>query len=201
MNKTDYLKDISEIKNLMTKSSLFISLSGVSGIMAGIYALIGAGYAYWLNSKNTETVLSIDSEVFYLIRLTLLTVLILSVSTTLLLTSRKAKKTNEKVWDTTSKKMLLNFLIPLIAGGIYILATHTKQEFAYTGALMLLFYGLALVNASKHTIYDWKNLGYVEISLGLLSAVFTNYAFWFWVIGFGVLHIIYGTIMYFKHEN
>ncbi|MCK5705545.1 MAG: hypothetical protein KAI29_30555, partial [Cyclobacteriaceae bacterium] len=42
----DYLEDISEIRNIMERSSNFISLSGLSGIMAGIYALIGSFIAY-----------------------------------------------------------------------------------------------------------------------------------------------------------
>jgi len=51
MNNKDYLKDISDIKNLMNRSSRFISLSGLSGILAGVYALIGAYLANGIITK------------------------------------------------------------------------------------------------------------------------------------------------------
>jgi len=201
MNKENYLKDISEIKELMNKSSKFISLSGLSGIMAGIYALLGAGYAYWLVSKSPNKEVIINSDLFYSIITILLIVLVVSVTTSVFLTSKKAKKENVHISQTPSKSLLVNFSVPLFTGGIFLLFMYNKQEYAITGALMLIFYGLALVNASKNTVFDWKNLGYVEIFLGLLSVIFPKNAFWFWVLGFGVLHIIYGVIMYFKHEK
>ena len=68
-------------------------------------------------------------------------------------------------------------------------------------SIMLVFYGLALINASKYTLEDIRHLGYCEIVLGLLSAWFIGYGLLFWAIGFGVLHIVYGTIMYFKYDR
>ena len=62
---------------------------------------------------------------------------------------------------------------------------------------MLIFYGMALVNASKYTLGNVRYLGLAEIVLGLLCAALPGYGFWFWVIGFGVLHIVYGSLIYF----
>ena len=42
MDKDKALESVNEIKELMEKSSKFISLSGLAAIMAGIYALAGA---------------------------------------------------------------------------------------------------------------------------------------------------------------
>jgi hypothetical protein len=199
MSQEDYLRDISEIKNLMSKSSKFISLSGLSGILAGIYALIGSGYAYWLVNENGYLILEGETLQFVLIDLIL--VGILSIGTAIILTTRKAKENNEKIWDPLTRRLLLNFIIPLAAGGIYILIILSQQRYQQTGALMLLFYGLALFNASKYTLGDVKYLGLTQIALGLLSAIFPGYGFWFWVIGFGVMHILYGLVMYFKYDR
>jgi hypothetical protein len=201
MNSKDYLKDISEIKNLMNKSSKFISLSGLSGIFAGIYALIGAGYAYWLVNKNESGYLNLDDETFCLILIDLFLVGIVSIGTAIILTTKKAKQNDEKIWDPLTRRLLLNFIIPLAAGGIYILIILSQQRYEQTGDLMLLFYGLALFNASKYTLGDVKYLGLTQITLGLLSAIFPGYGFWFWVIGFGVMHILYGLVMYFKYDR
>ena len=200
MSTEDYLKDISEIKNLMNKSSRFISLSGLSGILAGVYALIGAAIAYWLVINHSYGKLLLDGWVFRTCLLILALVALLSIVTAIFLTTRKAKKNNETIWDNSSKRLILNFIIPLITGGFYILIILGQQKYGQTGALMLIFYGLALVNASKYSIGDIRYLGFIEIILGLICAWLPGYGFWIWVVGFGFMHIIYGAIMYFKYD-
>ncbi|GGI57020.1 hypothetical protein [Winogradskyella haliclonae] len=201
MNNEDYLKDISEIKNLMNKSSRFISLSGLSGILAGVYALIGAAVAFWLVTTYSYGELYLDGWVFRTAMLILFLVALFSVVTGIILTTRKAKKNNEKIWDNSSKRLLLNFLIPLIVGGFYCLIILSQGRYGQTGGLMLIFYGLALVNASKYSIGDIRYLGYTEIILGLIAAAFPGYGFWLWVLGFGMMHIVYGTWMHFKYDR
>jgi hypothetical protein len=131
----------------------------------------------------------------------LLSIAILSVITAYLLTTQKAKKNNEKIWDITTKRLLLNFLIPLITGGIYIIIKLSSQHYGLTASLMLIFYGLALVNASKYTVGNVKYLGYIEITIGLVCAALPGYGFWFWVFGFGFMHIIYGSLMLFNEKK
>ncbi len=201
MESKDYLKDITEIKDMMSKSSRFISLSGLSGIMAGIYALIGAAYAYWLVTNSARGYLILDGQIFNLVLLDLALIALFSMVTAYFLTARKAKKNGEKMWDASSIRLVVNFLIPLVTGGIYILIKLWSNHYGLTGSLMLIFYGLALINASKYTLGHVRYLGFAEIILGLICAAFPGYGFWLWVIGFGFLHIIYGSLMYFKHER
>ncbi|AWX43594.1 hypothetical protein HME9304_00585 [Flagellimonas maritima] len=201
MESKKYLEDISQIKDLMNRSSRFISLSGLSGILAGIYAITGAVVAYlFLLPKNNGYVI-LHSWNFRMLIAILIAVAVLSFVSAYLLTTKKAKKNDEKIWDATTKRLLVSFLVPLITGGIYILIKLNSQHYGLTASLMLIFYGLALVNASKYTIGKVKYLGYSEIVLGLLCAAFPGYGFWFWVLGFGVLHIIYGSLMYLKEAK
>ena len=201
MNNEDYLKDLSEIKNLMNKSSRFISLSGLSGILAGIYALIGAAIAYWLViSYSGGTLYIFHGWVFWTAMSILLMIALLSAITGIILTTRKAKKNNENIWDNSSKRLLVNFLIPLAVGGIYCMIILSQGRYGQTGGLMLIFYGLALVSASKYSIGDIKYLGFIQIILGLIASYYPGYGFWLWVIGFGIMHIIYGTWMHFKYD-
>lgn len=201
MSEQDYLKDISDIKNLMNRSSRFISLSGLSGIFAGVYAIIGALVAYFYLFPAPGEYLTLHSWNFRYLLVVLALVAVLSIMTAYFLTTRKAKRNNEKIWDGTTKRLLVHFLIPLVTGGIYILIKLTSQHYGLTGSLMLIFYGIALVNASNYTLGNIKYLGYVEIVLGLICAAFPGYGFWFWILGFGVLHIVYGSIMYFQEKN
>ena len=200
MESKDYLKDISEIKNMMHKSSRFISLSGLSGILAGIYALIGAAVVYWLVMTYSNGVLMLDGWVYQTCLLILAIVATLSIITGILLTTKKAKKHEAKIWDATSRRLVLNFLIPLVVGGLYILIILSQGKYGQSGGLMLIFYGLALVNASKYSIGDIQYLGYIQIVLGLLGAWKPGFGFWLWVLGFGFMHIVYGAWMHFKYD-
>lgn len=201
MSDQDYLKDISEIKNLMNRSSRFISLSGLSGIFAGIYAIIGAAVAYVYLFPAPGEFLTLHSWNFKLLLALLASVALLSIVTAYLLTTRKAKKNKESIWDATTRRLLINFLIPLVTGGIYIIIKLNSQHYGLTASLMLIFYGLALVNASKYTIGNVKYLGYAEITIGLICAALPGYGLWFWLLGFGLFHIIYGSIMYLKEQK
>ncbi|WP_103071163.1 hypothetical protein [Aquimarina sediminis] len=200
MSTEEYLKDITEIKDMMNKSSRFFSLSGLSGIMAGIYALIGAAVAYYLVSISGRSYLILDGKIFNYILIDLVCVASLSIITAIILSIRKSKTNNETLWNSASKRLLSAFLIPLVTGGIYILIKISSHHYGLTGSLMLIFYGLALVNASKYTIGNVKYLGYIEIILGLVCAIYPGFGFWFWVLGFGVMHIVYGSLIYFKHD-
>ncbi|WP_074408299.1 MULTISPECIES: hypothetical protein [Aquimarina] len=201
MSTEEYLKDITEIKDMMNKSSRFFSLSGLSGIMAGIYALIGAAVAYYLVSISGRNYLILDGKIFNYILLDLVVVAFLSIITAIILSITKAKKNNETLWNSASKRLLTAFLIPLVTGGIYIIIKISSDHYGLTGSLMLIFYGLALVNASKYTIGNVKYLGYIEIVLGLICAIYPGYGFWFWVLGFGIMHIIYGSLIYFNETS
>jgi len=200
MDSKDYLKDITEIKQMMNKSSRFISLSGLSGVLAGVYAIIGAAVAYWLVSNYSYGTLLLDGKIFRLVLLDLLLVAAFSIITGIILTTRKAKKQGVKIWDATSRRLVFNFLTPLVSGGLYILIILSQQKYGQTGGLMLIFYGLALISASKYSIGDIRYLGIIEVILGLVAALFPGYGFWLWVLGFGVMHIIYGTWMHFKYD-
>ena len=190
----------------MNKSSRFISLSGLSGVLAGIYALIGAYMAYDIiyvtqtPSDDYKTLVLYELEMIQLFAIAFIVVM-LSIVTGILLSWKKAKKHNEKIWDTTSKRLVANFLIPLLTGGFVILFMIEKEVYLYVAPLTLIFYGLALVNASKYTLGDVRYLGLTLIVLGISSAWFLGYGLFFWALGFGVCHIIYGASMYFKYDR
>ena len=207
MKKTkDYLEDISEIRSIMERSSTFISLSGLSGIMAGIYALIGSFIAYrivyieksilgvrevYINEEATITKLSILAIV----------VLVLAVATGIYLTIRKSGNTSLSFSDSGFKNLLINLSIPLITGGLFILILVSRGYYNIVAPSFLIFYGLSLINGSKYTLRDIKYLGMIEIGLGLICALFPGYGLIFWALGFGVMHILYGTMMYYKYEK
>lgn len=197
----DYYQDLTEIRSMMERSSKFLSLSGLSGIMAGIYALAGAGIANSVYSFNPDDVAySIPSGLPQLIALALL-VLLLAVGTAMFFSYRKGRRNGESVWNATSRRLLVNMAVPLSAGGILILVLLAKGLVGLIAPLTLLFYGLAIYNASKFTYDEMRFMGLIQMGLGLLASWHIEYSMLLWAIGFGVVHIIYGSYMHLKYER
>lgn len=205
MEQQKYLDDLREIRDIMNRSSRFLSLSGWSGVSAGVIALAGAYLAYttvyakqdYLGYRQAD--LSADNLTM-LVVLALLTVG-LAIATGIFFTTRKAQKANEKVWDMHTKRLLINLLIPLATGGILCLLLLNQGFIGLLAPLTLIFYGLALVNASKYTLHEVRSLGVLEIALGLIGTYYIGYGLLFWAIGFGILHIVYGILMEVRYKS
>lgn len=201
----DFEKDLASIRNLMERSSKFLSLSGLSGVMAGIYALAGAVVTYFFlyRGRTLRTVAYYQQNpdmVFYLILIAGV-VLMLSLITGFYLSYQKAAKAGISIWNETSQRLLVNLAGPLIAGGIFTLLLVYRGYYGIIAPSCLIFYGLALMNASTNLYTEIRYLGYTEVALGLLCAFLPGYGLFFWSVGFGVLHIIYGSLMYYRYER
>ncbi|MEN8228113.1 MAG: hypothetical protein ABFS38_08165 [Bacteroidota bacterium] len=205
MNKEKYLDDLKEIKDMMERSSRFISLSGLSGISAGTFALIATYLAYktvYINQNYLSYRSAIlTKETLTTLLLIAVVTLFLSIGAGILFTIIKAKKTNNNLWDLQTKRLLINLFIPLITGGIFCLMLLLKGYISLVAPLTLIFYGLALVNASKYSLSEIRSLGLIEIMLGLLATYFIGYGLIFWALGFGILHIVYGIVMQIRYGS
>ena len=205
MNKQKYLDDIKDIKNIMDRSTKFISLSGLSGISAGVLALVASYIAYRLVYFDQNYLVD---RIAVINHKTLIQLLLVAVATKLLailfgifFTSKKAKNNGQKMWDAQARRFYINLLIPLITGGLLCLVLLLRGYVSLVAPMTLIFYGLGLINASNHSISDIRSLGIIEIILGLIAVCFVGYGLIFWAIGFGVMHIIYGIVMHYKYGS
>jgi hypothetical protein len=202
----DQLATLHEIRSIMDRSSRFISLSGLSGVFAGVFALAGAAAVKWHLSqhnilyRDTYTISLNWNTIAFLLTVAGL-VLVLAIGSAVYFTYRNARKSNQRVWDSKSKRLLINLAIPLATGGIFCAIMLYHGIVYLVAPAMLIFYGLALVNGSKYTLRDIHYLGLSEIVLGLFAAFYIGYGLLAWTVGFGVLHILYGTLMYYKYER
>lgn len=211
MDSNQHLATLTEIRSLMERSSRFISLSGLSGVAAGTAALLGAALAYiyldarpfdherayYLTAGEVEK-WGMDYVTFFL--LDAAGVLMVAVSSGIFFTTRKASRKGQKIWDALTRRLLVSLAIPLVAGGFFCVALYRNELVGLVAPATLIFYGLALVNASKFTLHDIWYLGLMEIFLGLLASFRLGYGLEAWAAGFGLLHIIYGVWMYYKYE-
>jgi len=202
---------LQDIRRIMERSSRFISLSGLSGIAAGVCALAGAFVAYYfLHNHYYERYNQrgyFSGAEFQELKLKLLVlaagVLAAALVTAFYFTWRKAKNDKQPVWNKASQRLTVNMLIPLVAGGFFILTMLQYDEWRFIAPACLIFYGLALINASKYTLSEVRYLGLAEVVLGLVCAqkFFIGFGLYFWAVGFGLLHIVYGVIMWYRHER
>jgi hypothetical protein len=210
-NHNEHLETLSEIRSMMERSSRFISLSGLSGVAAGCSALLGAAMVYvylgiqpfsnyriFYADVLQQGKWGIGYEAFFLLDAAL--VFSLAVASGIYFTTRKARRKGQKVWDKSALRMLANLAIPLVVGGIFCLALYRERQILLIAPATLVFYGLALVNGSKFTLNDIRNLGLCEIGLGIIGLFFPGYGLELWAIGFGVLHILYGLAMHRKYD-
>ena len=199
MNKEKYIEDLSDIKNIMSKSSRFISLGGMSGIAAGVVSLVAAYAAYITvyegqNYLGYRKVVLADKTVITLILIAAITIILTTVLG-IYFTAKSAKNNDENVWDDQVKRLVMSLAIPLVSGGLLCLILLFKGYVGMLAPLTLIFYGLGLVNASKYTHDELRSLGIIEVALGLIGMQFVGYGLLLWAVGFGVLHIVYGIIM------
>jgi len=208
-SNTTSLDDIREIRRLMEQSSRFLSLSGLSGVVAGLIALLGAGAAWWyldegnLSSAENFRMMNYPENV-QVIRFLIydaLIVLALALLSGYYFSKRKARRMGVKFWNSAARKMIINLFIPLVTGGLVIIVLILRSDLNYLAPFTLVFYGLGLVNSGKYSYTYINYLGISEIILGILALVFINHGLLFWAAGFGVLHIIYGLVLYNKYER
>jgi hypothetical protein len=207
------LEDLQHIKKMMERSSRFISLSGLSGISAGLCALIGAWVAKPYVNGDKDVIISTDlakeqvlnnsytiifnTYLFWIAAATFVG----AVLTSFIFTYIKSKKEGTQIWSNTSKRLIINVSIPILVGGVFLYKMLTTGGYDLLSPGCLIFYGLGLVNASKYTLVEIRYLGYVQILLGIINLWFVGYGLYFWAAGFGVMHILYGAYMWSKYER
>jgi len=206
---TKSIEDIKAIRKIMEESSRFLSLSGLSGVFAGVTAIAGALIAYFFILDNgsihyDEYFRNLPAEKAFSPGWQLIAdaaaVLVLSVLFSLWFSIKKAKKDGKHFWTPVSRRLLINLLIPLVTGGVFVFVLLLQNHVQLIVPVFLIFYGLALVNAGKFTFGEIFYLGILEIITGLVSAFVQGWDLIFWIFGFGILHIIYGLAMFRKYE-
>ncbi|GGG31833.1 hypothetical protein [Hymenobacter glacieicola] len=207
---TDPLVQLTEIRAIMERSSRFISLSGLSGVGAGVVALIGAAVGHWYlqqrypNAGYLRLLQSTPEErQLVLPYLLLLAVSIIGVAlgVATFFTARRAHRAGQPLWSALGRRLALSLLIPLVAGGLFCLALFLEGAVGLVVPGLLLFYGLALLNASKYTLDEIRWLGLTEIGLGLVAVLVPGLGLAFFALGFGLGHIGYGLLMYNRYER
>jgi hypothetical protein len=211
MNQSDqHLEDIKVIKKIMEESSRFLSLSGISGIIAGLLAIAGAVVAKLIITGTSpaeewySVPLAADpagSRSVFLLFADMAVVLVLSLAASVFFSSRKARESGHNAWTPVTRRMLTSLLIPLFTGGLFIIITLSRVPANVTVASTLIFYGLAVISAGKFTFGEIHWLGVLEVATGLVCLLLPEWSIFIWAVGFGVIHIFYGLFMHLRYKG
>ena len=198
MENKEALNTLNDIKEMMERSSKFKAISGLSIIIVGILASLVSAYIYFfLGDYSINTPTKWRTTAIIAIGL-----LVVAFATVFLMAYLKAKRHNLRfTFDTTMRRFLLHFFIPMAAGGLLCIALLMQQHYGLVSSITLIFYGLALINSSHFSYPALRYLGYAELVLGLIDCFMVNYALLTWFLGFGVLHIVFGIIFMIQYER
>ena len=198
MENKEALNTLNDIKEMMERSSKFKAISGLSIIIVGILAALVSAYIYfYMGDYNINTPAKWRTTVIITIIL-----LVVAFATVFVMSYLKARRLNLRfTFDTTMRRLLLHFFIPMAAGGLLCIALLTQQHYGLVSSITLIFYGLALINSSHFSYPALRYLGYAELALGLIDCFLIDYALLTWFIGFGVLHIVFGIIFMIQYER
>lgn len=203
MEDNDYL---STIKGIIEERTKFKALSGLSGVIAGVFALIGAYVADQIIYSSPYVIYNDFRSNGYSpqvnkLMLVAVATLVCAVGTGIWFSARNARQKGTRLWTAAAIKVAVNLSIPLLAGGVFVLVLIWRGYYGIVAASCLLFYGLALIHAASYTFSEIRALGFANLITAFFALLFPGYGLYFWAFGFGILHIFYGGLMYFKYER
>lgn len=201
----DYVSDLADIRAMMERSTKFLSLSGWSGVLAGTYALIGVYIAHSLFGFEPVSIeggmTGAETQNLMNVLILAILILVLSITTSIVLSHRRAVKMEEPIWNSTSRRLLSNITTPLLCGGVLMIIFVFHGLIGLLAPISLIFYGLALYTAGNYTYREVRYLGLIQIVLGLISCCCIACSMSLWAVGFGLMHIVYGIYIHLKYER
>lgn len=199
------LETLQDIRKMMERSSRFISLSGWSGVAAGTCALLGAWFGWQRITRYYAFEYGTSKACLECLRNDLLLiagiVFLGALVSAFIFTYLRSRQDGAAIWGLAARRLLWNTLMPMAAGGLFILKLINLHQYDLVASACLVFYGLALVNGSRFTIGEIRWLGYAEIISGLVCLWMPRTSLFCWALGFGGLHILYGFAMWWKYER
>jgi len=207
----DPLAQLTEIRAIMERSSRFISLSGLSGVGAGVVALAGTalGHYYLQQQYGEQGYLRLFqtsagerlAALPFLLGLAVVMIVAALLAAVFFTLRRTRRDGLRSMWTAPARRLALALLVPLVAGGLFCIRLFLSGAPELVVPGLLVFYGLALLNGSKYTLEEIKYLGLTMVGLGLVALLLPSYGLLLFGAGFGLGHIGYGLLMYNRYER
>jgi hypothetical protein len=115
-------------------------------------------------------------------------------------TAIKARKSQQSLLSGPFRKFALSFAPALAAGALLTLRLVQIEQVALLPAVWLLIYGAGLVAGGAFSVRVIPMMGSAFMALGALAALGpVEWGPWLMIAGFGVLHIIFGLVIWKRY--
>src|SRR5262245_51008049 len=188
-------EDLKEIRQMMERSSRFLSLSGSSGVFIGVMAIAYSVYAVyaWDFRFTGQEDFDLLGDPWGNFMVGSFGLLLSCLLVSMVLTIRRTRKKGLKIWDKGSRNILLALALPMFVGAVLLLNEVMNHSVRGFFGITLLCYGLGLFFASRYTYGELRIMGLFMLALGGLAIIEPSKGLLFWTIGFGVVHAVYGA--------
>ena len=183
----DPMEQLRFIRQTMESAGSFTAVPGWGQIYIGLTALAAA----WIAAKQTEPSAWIQiwlAEAVIALAIDVWTIL------------EKAKRANQSLDSGPARKVALSLAPPMFAGGVLTWVLFQSGMTTAIPAMWLMLYGTGVMAAGAFSVSVVPVMGLCIFALGALAVItppsWHNFEM---AIGFGALHIIFGSIIARRH--
>ncbi|MBC8137331.1 MAG: hypothetical protein H8F28_15735 [Fibrella sp.] len=182
------------IRQTMERSTKHSTLSGLSGVLVGIFALIGSALTQFV-TPYPHLPRPLDRYAFIAVWAC---VGILSLITDVVLTKSRAARVGKTPFSPLGKH-LTRAAAPGVAVGVllsafYLMHSHLIGEYIY--GVWMMAYAAALLAVGMFSVREVSTLGWVFLGMGAMTLFMPeNLAALMMALSFGGVHIWYGVYM------
>jgi hypothetical protein len=175
------------IRETMERSQSFTAVSGVGGVLMGLIAL-GATFLA-VRSETTEAWVTVW-----------MSAAVLSLGIALVAMTMKARAAGGSLLVGAGRKFAWNLTPPLLVGGLLTVAMTQMGAATLLPGVWLLLYGTGVVTGGAFSVRVVPLMGLAFMLVGA-AALFAPAAWGnlFMAGGFGLLHIVFGIVIWRKH--
>jgi hypothetical protein len=174
------------IRDTMERAASFTAVPGWGGVAIGITAVLSGTLAFRMPAQQQFVAWLVEALV--------------ALAIGCVAVRMKSKRLALSLSSRPAQRALLSFVPPLLAGAVLTTVLYRAEMLMVLPGLWLLLYGAAVVTGGAFSVRIVPVMGICFMSLGAISLL--TPARWgdlFLVLGFGVVHIVFGTLIARRH--
>ena len=174
------------IRDTMERAASFTAVPGWGGVVIGLTALLAGIVAWRMPAQQQFLVWLVEAVV--------------AMTIGCVAVRRKSKRLALSLSSRPAQRALLSFVPPLLAGAVLTTILYRADMLTILPGLWLLLYGAAVVTGGAFSVRIVPVMGICFMLLGgfaLLVPVLSGDVFL--TLGFGVMHIVFGTLIARRH--
>ena len=181
------LEHLQVIRETMERSSAFTAVPGWGFVATGITALIAAPIALRMSTADAWLAAWLIEA-------------LIGVTIALATMHHKAERLGTRLLSISGRRLFIGLLPALAAGGLLTIALMWAGTLRLIPGVWLVLYGVAVMQAGAFSVRTVPAMGAAFVVFGAIALPLP----WFWAnimlaAGFGVLHVVFGTLIARKH--